>query len=164
MLRFGFATVLSLALLACKKAPTEEPLSSFSSPKIGEWIYPLCKKENDGKRYLVRGYLKLSNETTIENDKLSLSLYEKPDGTGTSTQLELVEGKHIKFDTAEVKNTWRAGGVSKHGKVIGVTVLTNNGNASVEERIGAIVEQKVLTKFQSDEVSACQLVVDELTK
>jgi hypothetical protein len=154
----------TLALSGCKKAPTEEPLSNFVSPKVGEWIYPLCKKENDGKRYLIRGYLRPGDTVSIEDGKLSMNLYGSAEGSGPSVGIELVEDKHVKFETGDMKNKWKAGGMQKEGKILGVTILTNKGNASLDEKVGVVVEQKVLTKFQSDEISACQLFVDEITK
>jgi hypothetical protein len=160
--RFVFLCVFALCI-SCKKPPLEASWAQFYSSTPGDWMYPLCQKENDGKRYLLRGYLRPQANTTVEGDKVQMDFFEKGD-SGPSIALEMIEGKHVKFDTADMKNKWHGGGMNREGKITGVTLLTKQGDARLDEKVGVIVEQKVLLKFKSDEISACQLFVDDITK
>lgn len=160
--RRSLMLVCTATLASCKPAPVSEPLSSFASPTVGEWLFPACKKENDGKRYLVRGFLKPRQTTTLEGDRLSMDLYDSAAGEGRSTELELVEGKHVKLATTDLRNAWKGGAMGKQGTLAGVTLLTTSGDVPLATEVGVVVQLKVLTKFQSDDISACQLMVEEL--
>lgn len=168
-LRYSYAMNLrlvlgSLLLIACgKKDAKEEPFANFLAP-VGAQIWPACTSENDGKRFLVHGYVRPQSTTTVEDGKVNLDFYEKPNGEGRSFPVEMKEGKHVRFETADAKKKFFGGSMGTSASLVGVTLVTNKGDAKLDEKVGVIVEQKVLTKFQSKEISACTLTVDEITK
>lgn len=161
--------VLSLVagVAACKKAPTSSTVAALVAP-VGQVVGPTCTVDNDGARYLVRGFVRLPPEVKVENDKLTLELYEKLEadgrGAGRALTIDLVEGKHIEFDTADVRARFVVRGSGTEGRITGVRLRTAGGPVGLDTEVGVVLTQKVLTGFQSKEVTGCVLSVDEIVK
>lgn len=166
-MRLHITSLLLLLLPGCAKEARPEKVENLVAP-IGQSIGPLCKPDNDGARFLVRGYLRLPSTVKIEGDKLDLELYGRVDGQGDgdgrSLSIELREGKHIEFDTADVKSTFFAGRSGSKGRITGVRLRTRQGPAPIDGEVAVTLEQKVIQNVMTKATSGCTLSVVDLSQ
>lgn len=55
-------------------------------------------------------------------------------------------------------------GSGTEGRITGVRLRTAGGPVGLDTEVGVVLTQKVLTGFQSKEVTGCVLSVDEIVK
>ena len=100
--------------------------------------------------------------------KLDLELYGRVngqgDGDGRSLPIELREGKHIEFDTADVKSTFFAGKSGSKGRITGVRLRTRQGPAPIDGEVAVTMEQKVIQNVMTKATSGCTLSVVDLSQ
>ncbi|MBL9104226.1 MAG: hypothetical protein JNL82_24985 [Myxococcales bacterium] len=158
---------LLLLLAACSKTAEPGKLLDFVPPTPGSQA-PACVAANDGKRFVVDGYVGKDGDVTVDDGKVSLDVAEGfADGeqTGKSFPVELKDGTHVKFDVANEKAAvGPAVLTTTKGDLQGIRLLTTAGEASPADKLGVVFDVEVVKHFQTGEITACVWHVVELHK
>ena len=149
--------VAVMLLCACKPAPVGATFEQFRSP-VGAMVEPECRLENDGKRYALEGFLQLGESVTIdEHDQVDLELAANADGADRPVTITVKNGSDIDDLRSQFQNEKGAGYRRSQGELRSdaLRIHATNGTATASDRVRVVFEQKVLTAFQSKDVSAC---------
>lgn len=154
----GFRT-WSWSILAlwfgCAKEATPLPLETLVPP-VGQLVPAFCTKAIDGKRFVVEGAFSLPDPVTVdEKDFVDLEL---SGASGRGIRVKAKDGKHLESLTSQMQEVTSAGYRQVKGALPknALRVRAKDGAELLEgEQAVVTIEVEVLTKFQSDDVSAC---------
>lgn len=155
------SVVLSL-VAGCRKEAAPLPLEQLIPP-VGAIVPAFCTKAIDGKRFVLDGVLQLPTPAKVdEHDLVDLDFYAGVDGerrpAGRSISVSAKNGKHLD-DLSELATDVQPNGFRQTKGVLPPDALKVRAAGGEElhalEPASVTIEVEVLTKFQSDEVSAC---------
>lgn len=151
-----------LLLAACSKTAEPAQIADFATG-LGKTIASACVPANDGKRYVIDGYLLPSSVVSADADGASLNLYgamKDGEGQGESVAVNVKEGSFVDFGLKDRKSSFRG----DEATITDITLHTTGGDVKVDQRVGVVFDLDVIQHFQSGEVTACELAVVELRK
>lgn len=158
---------LLLLFVGCSKTPEPAQIADFISATPGE-LEPACVETNDGKRFIVEGYVGPSGDVRVSDGIVNLYIGDKVDGAeivGNSFAAEFKDGKHAKFDVTNQRDK-SVGPLRSEteGQLQGVTLLTTTGDATPADRLAVVFDFEVVKHFQTGKITACRNHVVELRK
>ena len=163
----SFVVALSLSVSACGQSATPigfDPLRTAP----GQIIAPLCTADNDGKRFILPGFLQPRASMTSKKGVVDFDFFEKLDangqGGGASIIVDVIEGKHVKLDIEQSKKAFKGGQMITQSVVGSVTLLTTDCDAKITDKVNLVFDQQVIKHFQTKAITACTLTVAELRK
>ena len=149
-----------LLLAACSKAAEPGELADFVGGP-GR-LAAACVEANDGKRFVVDGHLVPGGDVSVTDHRVDLQLSADAEGQGPAPVMQLKEGTHVDFATADAKFDFRGGRAGTTGTLTGVTLHTDKGDATPADRLGVVFDVEVIRQFQTSQITACVYKVVEL--
>ncbi len=147
-------SLLALSL-GCTKEATPLALETLVPP-VGHVVPAFCTKAIDGKRFVVEGAFSLPDPVTVnEKDFVDLEL---SGASGRGIRVQAKDGTHLESLTAQMQEVTSAGYRQVKGALPknALRIRAKGGEELLEgQQAVATIEVEVLTKFQSDDVSAC---------
>lgn len=120
-------------------------------PTVGEQVPGGCRKEFDGRRFEMRGYLTRSSSTSIDRGRVPLTLCAKIDARGECAGRGARVLVTSPGDIADPQSA-------------ALRIHTKNGDATAKDVLDVVVEVGTTLDVTKQAVTACELVLVSATK